>query len=139
MQMSYHRAFTRRPVPIRLFFTGRVLTWLAIQFYINRPTPPLAPVLASLPIHVYPDTVTSWSSLACDSAITAICISLSIRRFLTSCLFGYSPRTFICIRFISLISFSSLIQLSIFCCLLILLRRSCLECFCFQPRLSLEC
>ena len=77
--------------------------------------------------------------MACDSAITAIWTSLSIRRFLTSCLFGYSPLTIICIRLISFISLSSLIQLSIFCCLLILFCRSCLECFCFHPRVSLEC
>ena len=69
----------------------------------------------------------------------AICMSLSDSKFLISCLFGYSPRTFMCIMLISLISLSSFNQPSIFCYLSFLICCVWFNCLCFHLWLSLEC
>ena len=132
-------AFTSLPVSIRLFLIGYILTWFAMQFCTKIPTPPLAPVLASLPTHVYPATLMSWLSFACDSAMIAICMSLSSNISLTSCLLDCNPLTFICSTFVFPTCLSSCIQLSIFIYFGILDSSFCLFIFYFHMLLSLVC
>ena len=110
-----------------------------MQFCTRIPAPPLTPVLASLPTHVYPAILMSWLSFACDSAMIAICMSRSSSISLTSYLLDCSPLTFICSMFVFPICLSSCIQLSIFICFGILDSLFCLFIFCFHMLLSLVC
>ena len=103
------------------------------------PTPPLAPVLASLPIHVYPAIEISWFSFAWDSAMIAICISLSINISLTWNLLDCNPLTFICRMLTLFMSFSSYIHLSIFFCFGILVLSLLVYILLFHRLLSLVC